>query len=192
MRAGLGPSITLAHFSEVTQGKVGGRGERRPVERERQKLISYVFSLFCFPNGWGPPPPPFPISHPKSTTTPTVHLLLSSPRHPCILEEKPQTSFLLCQFVFQNTSTRPFTISACFALLKPSEQCVPTSVVLFKMSSSLVSLIYSFCVLPCHRLPLVCCWPTVRCCQASTSGAASAPSPRSAPPGCRATAPSFR
>lgn len=92
--------------------------------------------------------PSFPISHPKSTTTPTAHLLLSSPRHPCILEEKPQTSFLLCQFVFPNASTRPFTISACFALLKPSEQRSPTNVALFKISSPFVSLIHPFCVLP--------------------------------------------
>lgn len=35
MGAGLGPSVTLAHFSEVTQGKVGGGRERRPGERGR-------------------------------------------------------------------------------------------------------------------------------------------------------------
>lgn len=36
MGAGLGPSTTLAHFSEVTQGKVEGGGEgRRLGEGER-------------------------------------------------------------------------------------------------------------------------------------------------------------
>lgn len=80
-----------------------------------------------------PPPLSSPLLPPQSTTTPTVHLfLLSSPRHPCILKEKPQTSFLLRQFVFPNANTRPFTISACFALPKPSEQRSPNQCFYFK------------------------------------------------------------
>lgn len=102
MGAGLGPSTTLAGFSEVTQGKAkeGGKGGR-PGWRVRLKLISYVL--------------PSRMYHPQINSP---HF---SERHPSFLVEggggENQTSFLFRQFVFPNA--RPFTISACFVLPSP-------------------------------------------------------------------------
>lgn len=69
----------------------------------------------------------------KSTTTPPHTHTHSPKRHPSVSAggvggggEKPQTSFLFRQFVFPNASVRPFTISACFALLKPPERSSPS------------------------------------------------------------------
>lgn len=45
MGAGLGPSATLAHFSEVTQGKVGGRGRE---DQGREAEIDFI----CFLSSW--------------------------------------------------------------------------------------------------------------------------------------------
>lgn len=101
MGAGLGPAATLAHFSEVTQGKVGGGGD----ETRREGEIDFI--CFLFMSKLAPLHPTINNNH-----------RLSSPRHPCISGEKPQTSFLLQQFVFPNANTRPFTISACSALTK--------------------------------------------------------------------------
>lgn len=86
-------------------------------------MISYVFSLVLRSN-WVRCPPQFLMSLPKSTTTPTVRHLLSSPCHPYILREKPQTSFLLRWFVFPNASAHPVPLSARSVRLKASERRV--------------------------------------------------------------------
>lgn len=160
MRRGLGPCTTLAHFSEVTQGESGGGAEI--------DFICFLSSL-AFQLG-EVPPPQFLMSLPKSTTTPTVRHLLSSPRHPYILREKPQTSFLLRRFVFPMPAHVQFPFSA----FGPTEGLRATRPARVFLPRNLF-LVYS--LRPCppvsrHRLPLVCCWLTVRCCQASTSGAA--------------------
>lgn len=175
MRAGLGPSITLAHFSEVTQGKVGGEGgEKTRGGRERQKLISYVFSL-VLRSKWVRNPPTHPIPHvsPQINNNPHCPPPTFLPTSP-LYSGGETTDFLpapsVCFSKRQCTSIYHFSMFRMTAALRATLSNQSYS--FQKMLSSLVSLIYSFCVLPRHRLPLVCCWLTVRCCQASTSGAA--------------------
>ena len=126
---GAGP-VPPQHWltSEVTQGKVGGEGERRPGEREGE------IDFTCFLSWLGVPSARGALSPSTSPINNNPHCPPCPPRHPSILEEKknphrlPSCSASLffqtpihVHLLFQHVSHYP----------RPSEKCSATSGSLF-------------------------------------------------------------
>lgn len=111
MGAGLGPAATLAHFSEVTQGKVGGGGD----ETRREGEIDFICFLFMSKR-FSPPTPPNQQQPPP--------LLPTSP----LYFRGETTDFLPAPTVC--FSKRQYTSIYNFSMFrinqKPSEQIGPT------------------------------------------------------------------
>lgn len=130
MGAGLGPSTTLAHFSEVTQGKVGGRGRE---DQGREAEIDFI----CFLSSWcskclRTPPSLFPTSPPPINNNPhrppLPPLLPTSP----LYSEGETTDFLpapsVCFSKRQYTSIYHFSM---FCITEALRATFPQPVFLF-------------------------------------------------------------
>lgn len=103
--AGLGPLATLAHFSEVTQGKVGEEGGRRLGETEGGRegeidFICFLSSSKCLTTTAPPPPHITPVFGSRNHRLPSCFVSL----------------------FFQTLIHVRSPFSACCALAKPSEQ----------------------------------------------------------------------